>query len=86
MSAMKEYLMTIETTADTMIRKETGQRRFFGDYVWHDGIAGAYISAIIETASGVFCVQYWKRRNVVQLSRENGGIFSPVSMLTVGAE
>lgn len=86
MGAFKNILCSIETTADAMIRKETGERRFFGDYHWHDGIAGAYISAIVETASGVFCVQYWKRRNAVQLSRECGGFFSPVSIVNLGAE
>ena len=80
MGAYKEMLCNIETAADDLIRKETGERRFFGDYVWHDGIAGAYISAIVETASGLFCVQYWKRRNAVQLSKDNGGIFSPIAI------
>ena len=85
MGAFKDILLNIESTADNMIRKETGDRRFFGDYHWHNGIAGSYISAIVETASGVFCVQYWKRRNAVQLSRESGGIFSPISIVNIGA-
>lgn len=80
MGAYKDMLCNIETAADYLIRKETGERRFFGDYVWHDGIAGAYMSAIVETASGLFCVQYWKRRNAVQLHKDNGGIFSPIAI------
>ena len=79
MSQMKAYLADIETVADDLIRKETGISRFFGDYEWHDGIANAYISAIVETASGFFCVQFWKRRNLVQLHKETqNGIFTPI--------
>lgn len=79
MGKHKELLCDIETLADTMIREKTGDRKFFGDYAWHNGIANAYISAIVETAKGVFCVQYWERRGIVQLHKETQyGIFTPV--------
>jgi hypothetical protein len=84
MSQMKAYLADIETAADDLIRKETGINRFFGDYEWHNGIAGAYVSAIVETASGFFCVQFWKRRNLVQLHKESQpGIFTPICSITI---
>ena len=79
MGKHKDMLCDIETLADTMIREKTGDKYFFGDYAWHNGIANAYISAIVETASGFFCVQFWERRGVVQLHKETqGGIFTPV--------
>lgn len=88
MSAMKNYLMTIEATADSIIRQHSGDSRFIGDYEWRNGIAGAYITAIVETVSGYFCVQFWKRRNVVQVHKESQpGIFVPVASLAmIGGE
>ena len=87
MSGMKNYLMTIEATADSMIRQHSGDARFIGDYDWKKGIANAYMTAIVETISGFFCVQYWERRNVVQLHIENQpGVFVPVASLAMGEE
>ena len=79
MGKHKDLMCEIETLADNMIREKTGEKSFFGDYVWHNGIANAYISAIVETASGFFCVQFWERRGIVQLHKETQrGIFTPV--------
>jgi len=84
MGKYKDLLCDIETLADTMIRQKTGDRKFFGDYAWHNGIANAYISAIVETASGFFCVQFWKRRNLVQLHIESQpGIFTPIASQSI---
>lgn len=87
MSAMKNYLMTIESTADSMIREHSGDSRFIGDYEWRNGIANAYMTAIVETVSGYFCVQFWKRRGVVQVHKESHpGVFVPVSSQAMGGE
>ena len=87
MSDMKNYLMTIEATADSMIRQHSGDSRFIGNYEWRNGIANAYITAIVETVSGYFCVQFWKRRGMVQVHKESQpGVFVPVCSLAIGGE
>ena len=77
-------IKSIESQADNMIKEKTGLANFSGVYTWHNGIAGAYISAIVETAQGLFCVQFWKRRNVIQLHTESQpGIFTPICSATI---
>lgn len=84
MSAMKNYLMTIEATADSMIRKHSGDSRFIGDYEWRKGIDESYITAIVETVSGYFCVQFLERRKVVKVHKESQpGVFVPVASLAI---
>lgn len=83
MSAMKNYLMSIEATADSMIRQHSGDSRFIGDYEWRNGIANAYVTAIVETKAGSYCANFWRRRNLVQIYKENGGVFLPVASQTI---
>ena len=72
-------IKAIEKQADKLISEKSGIAGFSGVYNWHNGIAGAYVSAIVETAQGLFCVQFWKRRNLVQLHKESQpGIFTPI--------
>lgn len=76
---MQKNIKAIETVADNMIREKCGDSDFIGFYNWHNGIANAYISAVIETGAGAFCVQYWKRRSVLQLHKESQpSIFTPI--------
>ena len=77
-------IKAIEKQADKLIAEKSGIDGFSGVYNWHNGIAGAYVSAIVETAIGLFCVQFWKRRNVIQLHTESQpGIFSPICSITI---
>ena len=77
-------IKSIESQADNMIREKTGLSNFSGAYTWHNGIAGAYVSSIVETVQGLFCVQYWKRRNVIQLHTESQpGIFTPIASQSI---
>ena len=77
-------IKSIESQADNMIKEKTGLANFSGVYTWHNGIAGAYVSSIVETAKGAFCVQYWKRRNLVQLHIESQpGIFTPIASQSI---
>lgn len=79
MGTMKDWIMGIEAEADKMIREHSGDSRFAGVYEWHEGIAKVYITATVETKAGSYCAQFWKRRNLVQIYKENGGVFLPVA-------
>jgi len=80
-------IKAIEKQADKLISEKSGIAGFSGVYNWHwhNGIiAGAYVSAIVETAQGLFYVQFWKRRGIVQLHTESQpGIFTPICSATI---
>ena len=84
MSCFKNYIMNVEAEADKLIREKSGDKNFIGYYDWHKGIANAYLSAIVETKAGLFCAQFWERRNILQIHTESQpGIFTPVCSITL---